>query len=102
MRASTSVHLYSPRQDVVLTRDVGPGLNGRTRPDKRELYRILQMDFRECTFRNCLENSRRPLESTSSTARVGRSGLLRPILGAFGAPILDPFRISKQFLHALR
>jgi len=50
MRASTSVHLYSPRQDVVLTRDVGPGWNGKTRPDRRELYRILQMDFGEFTF----------------------------------------------------
>src|SRR5918995_6364939 len=68
-----------------------------SRPSGGVLYTILDINFREFTFRNCLENSRRCLESTTSAAEVGRSGLLRPILAAFGAPVLDPFRISKQF-----
>src|ERR671910_3216582 len=57
----------------------------------------VKANFGEFTFRNCLENSRRRLNGTSLAARVDRYRLLRPLFGAFVAPIWDPFRISKQF-----
>jgi hypothetical protein len=47
--------------------------------------------------RDCLENSRRHLERASLAAGSGRSGPLRPLLAAFGVPIRDLFRFSKQF-----
>src|SRR5215212_6907156 len=48
-------------------------------------------------WRNCLENGPRPLERASSTSRSVRSGPLRPLLAAFGTPILRVSRFSKQF-----
>jgi len=56
-------------------------------------------NFAEYSFRNCLENSRRPLERAFLPPRGCRSTTLRPLLGAFEAMTRDPFRFSKQFLN---
>src|ERR671915_265648 len=60
------------------------------------IERIKELIHRSA-WRNCLENSRRLLDHTSSATRGGRSRLLKPLLVAFVAPMRDPFRFSKQF-----
>src|ERR671911_1183587 len=77
-------------------------LKGHPRTPYGHLCRILQTDFGEFSFRNCLENSRRPFNRASLAAGSGRSVPLRPHLDAFATTILEPTRFSKQFLHALR
>ena len=53
------------------------------------------MDFREFTFRNCLENILRPLASSTSAARSGCSESFRPLSEAFGAPVSGPIPIFR-------
>src|SRR5215210_6898419 len=48
-------------------------------------------------WRNCLENSRRPLERGFLPPRGCRSTPLWPLLEVFGDSTRDPFRFSKQF-----
>src|ERR687897_3668977 len=76
-------------------------LKGHPRTPYGHLCRILQTDFGEFSFRNCLENSRRPFNRASLAAASGRSVPLRPHLAAFGTTILEPTRFFKQFLVAL-
>src|SRR5919107_4283777 len=63
---------------------------------------ILQMDFREFTFRDCLENRNESRIGTSRAARrVPRGGRWTPLgTKTHGREAFQLF--SKQFLHALR
>jgi hypothetical protein len=68
---------------------------------RRTSENAVQEKFAEFTFRNCLENSRRPLERASCGGKKRLIGAFRPLLAAFGTPIWNLYRFSKQFLHAL-
>src|SRR5215204_6254212 len=62
-----------------------------------ELCKILDPNFGEFPFRNCLENSRKRLSAPLWWQEAPELGLLPPLLAALGAPIRDLSRISKQF-----
>src|SRR5215212_2091151 len=53
-------------------------------------------------WRNCLENSWKASGRYVVGSRRGRRVVYLPLLAALQAPLRDSFRISKQFLHALR
>src|SRR5215207_5604451 len=58
---------------------------------------MLDMNFAEFLFRNCLENNLRPLSALLWRQDAPEWGLLPLLLAALGAPIRDLSRISKQF-----
>src|SRR5215217_9716262 len=64
---------------------------------RRTSENAVQEKFAEFTFRNCLENSRRPLECASCRRKKRLIGAFRPLLAAVGAPIWNLYRFSKQF-----
>ena len=71
----------------------GLGLRCLTPADKA----VHPAPIHRSTWRNCLENGRRTLDRASSTPGSDRARSLRPLLAAFGTPILRLSRFSKQF-----
>jgi hypothetical protein len=56
-------------------------------------------NFREFTFRDCLENSWRVLDRLCLVAQVDEMGCLRPVLAPRYTPNRDLFGCSRQFLE---
>src|SRR5829696_6696590 len=82
--------------------DLGTVPAGRSRVPGAHLGGSLATpNFREFPFRNCLENSLRPLSAPLWRQDAPEWELLWLLLTALKAPIRDLSRISKQFLHTL-
>ena len=74
---------------------------GLARVTSKRTVRVSSHFMHPPLWRTCLEKSWRRLERKSLAARVGRSGLLRPLLTAFVAPI-RPHSDYPQVLRELR
>src|SRR5215212_5622856 len=92
----TSLDLYGAPQHVTTLSHGVNRLRRHPRGSERELCTILQMNFAELPFRDCLESRGRVLDRLCLVLQEGEMGHFRPLLATLYTPNRGLLGLSRQ------